>query len=221
MRENTPGSYGIAAALWFLFGIAVALNLSCAAARPVLGRTLIEQTSSAVAVEVFCTNLAGTAGTYSRGSGSLIAGDRVLTAAHVVECEGISAIRVSQGDAHTLAFPVHVWTTRDTAVLRLGKSFAGSPPPLAKLAPGEVCFEATVPTIARNCGHVFEKHAIECPRNAWCHSFSFTASAIPGNSGSPIYARGKLVGILTGSRPATLGYPGVAYGIAIDGRIFE
>jgi S1-C subfamily serine protease len=156
------------------------------------------QRHATVAIYVTCVDIGGNL--FSKGGSGVITGKHtILTANHVVECSGMSAIFVEtlggalfemqvvvQMDEYDLAKLVSE-ETLPWQVLRIG------PQP----QPGDVvCHESAIPTRARKCGTV--RHVSEEPSN---RDIRHTAQSESGNSGSGMFdSRGRLIGIVTMKR---------------------
>lgn len=163
--------------------------ISCALPK---GRTIVEQYQTAVAIVVRCESGIHT------GSGSLLRGDYVVTARHVVQC---SAGQPLQMMVITREAPLEVKTVRSDAGADIAwitlqqptkepvpEATAAQPPP----AGGTVCTVTTLPTQRRVCGEVF--HDFE----SHTRTRNFGAAIEPGNSGSAVYdIRGRLIGVIS------------------------
>lgn len=129
------------------------------------------------------------------GSGVLVADRLVLTAAHVVACEGTVSIQVTvmaTGQELT-ATAETIDTNSDIARLTLSEPVAATPMtygPRPELD-DRVCLVSAVPEYTRRCGNV--QSFREGKGDVW-----HDAITQPGNSGGGVYdSRGRLVGIVT------------------------
>jgi S1-C subfamily serine protease len=132
------------------------------------------------------------------GSGVAIGADRVLTAAHVVRCDGTARVAVDGRPAHV----VRVWTERDTALVATEAPAA----PLRiglRPAPGDrVCAATATPKFSWSCGYVRAVGLVTCA-DGFCYDLTIEVEIRRGNSGSGLFnARGELVGLVTGNSPA-------------------
>lgn len=182
---------GLLAVLAVLFTAVTCL--SCASMRPMVGRTATDQHRAAVTMRLTCANGAG------GGSGALISGGRVVTAAHVVLCEllpGIyyhGTVQVNPGDDKWRDAEILMADPEsDVAVVRVPELDnyythveIGPKPEIGDT----VCMASgSIPYYMFKCGLVQPGPADE---------IVVGIVVIPGNSGSGMYdARGRLVGIV-------------------------
>lgn len=138
-----------------------------------------------------------------RGSGVAVGPSTLLTAAHVVACEGRDApfivVTLASGESY-FARVSRVDVEVDLARLTVepgGPSLAGlaATATTAKISRGaEVCSATASPARARQCGRIVDD-AVD-----FGVAFRDTGESISGNSGSGVYNRdGHLVGIVTHS----------------------
>jgi hypothetical protein len=187
--QNTPGSYGLLAGLLVLL---LAVLANACAAMPKMpdepSRTPAQMNASAVRIYTEC----------GMGSGVLLDSVTVLTAQHVVDCDGLDAqvviVTPANGAPSSLATIKVADRDRDLARLMLQTPVEGvSEVRVRNPKVGErLCAATVVPERAFQCGSVKE---YDGPReygdvvmrdmNVWY-----------GNSGSGVYAAdGTLVGI--------------------------
>ena len=162
---------------------------------PSLHRTASDQVEATVAIRESCPD-----GKVYDGSGVIVGHSRVVTAAHVINCETkepntieAKSIEVDPGDGHYYpAHAVHVFSLRDVATLQVDRDLS----PWLSLyevgpipQPGErVCESAAFPRETYRCG------VVEAANRSWFMVSMFTEF---GNSGSGVYdADGRLVGVL-------------------------
>lgn len=180
-----------------VIGLSVAVTVwfvactSCLAHTPV-SRTVAEQQRAAVRVNRVCVTPEGVS--LSMGSGVLIDRRYVLTANHVVECQGAAAITVSLRDGFTMKAVVdRMSAIDDIARLDLRVEIDATPTvigPRPRLGE-QVCVASAVPYRAWRCGLVEDLD--DAPGD-----IDHTGIVEPGNSGSGVYDdRGRLVGITT------------------------
>lgn len=186
--------------VWTLLVTLVAMALAgCAPApRPEALRGPKGQADTVVRVEVFCLvtdpyvtdRVITTGGT---GSGVLVAPDRVVTAAHVTECDYLADIHVTTSDNRR--FPVRVDRfdrAADLVSLRVSSAVDTIIAPQIASPPrqgSEVWLRYAVPERGSTSGIVL---------GADGDRVAHTALTRHGNSGGPVYdAEGHLVGIVT------------------------
>jgi S1-C subfamily serine protease len=131
------------------------------------------------------------------GSGVITGRHTILTASHVVHCDGEVRlfVRTLEGDrlkAHTVVEAGEF----DLAKLETEEELPPAPQFLIGKPPKRgdvVCHEAAAPIRIRTCGAVKRTAREPSDRDIW-HS----ADTIQGNSGGPLFdAKGYLVGIVT------------------------
>lgn len=127
------------------------------------------------------------------GSGALN-GSTVYTAYHVVEDCPFAIVsgdaEFSFGGVATIKEYNEIW---DVATLTFTEK-EGPRIPIAEPKLGGVCTHNSVPKDERKCGHI-----IRIDDSPWGLYLDF--EVVPGNSGSPIYQDGKLVGVVTARWP--------------------
>ena len=186
--------------------------ISCAPAKPHL-RTVPEQRSTAVAIFTTCPGGSG------YGSGVLLDGRRVLTAAHVTGC-GLPLLRVTTraGDVRLMKV-VAIDHAIDLAILEVDDGELRFPYPVPSVSIGNrpsvgdvVCMESGEPGRRRQCGEVLDFRADELPGN-----MKHGGLTIPGNSGSGVYDEaGRLVAVVTHWFPCD-GFPCGGLASTLDG----
>lgn len=156
------------------------------------------QRAATVAIYTSCLDDDGLA--QWRGSGVITGKHTILTAYHVVQCEGLMSSYVETLGGNLYEVQVVVDSEyNDIAkieiVTDIGEEFPwfefeiGPRPELGEL----VCSESAIPTRARKCGTV--TGLAENPNNG---DIKFTNDVEGGNSGSGLYdTRGRLIGIVT------------------------
>lgn len=175
-----------------VLALALTLLLAACGAQLPKPRTVKQQRETAVSIFTFCPDEQGW------GSGVLLDGRHVLTAAHVVHC-GMPILRVETraGDVRMM-HPLKVDWENDLALIVIDDDELRFPYPVpgAVIGPrppeGEVvCLESGRPDRARQCGEV-----LEYGRGAG--NMAHRALTVPGNSGGGVYDEsGRLVGIVT------------------------
>lgn len=152
-------------------------------------RDVLAQYESAVAIMVACED-----GSIGGGSGVLIDTRTVLTAHHVVDCDGLYLVEAVDGST-VMAMRSRVAESHDLAWLRLATDLEIEPARLGKV-PGlgeTVCAASAVPQRARHCGEVQPGGSRDADGDLY-----FAALVQPGNSGGGVYnVNGELVGIVT------------------------
>jgi S1-C subfamily serine protease len=127
------------------------------------------------------------------GSGALV-GNTVYTAYHVVEDCLFSVVsgndEFSFGGIAVLEDYNEVW---DVATLTFVDK-EGPRIPIGEPKVGGVCTHNAFPVDERKCGHIYK-----IDNEPWGLYLDF--KVIPGNSGSPLYQNGKLVGVVTARWP--------------------
>lgn len=198
MRHTSPSAYGfLAGAYFFLF--ALLSQSSCATTTL---RSFPARKATAVSIKVGCVETDGFS--LGAGSGVLLDGSTVLTAAHVVDCDGLVAIVVENANGASFAAEVDkVWKDHDIARLTVRGSFGRiSAPTVHKVeVDTRICSAVSYPRRLSTCGTVTELPELLCPGNVWCLNVAFSGIVIPGNSGGPLYDdSGALVALVTGGR---------------------
>lgn len=125
------------------------------------------------------------------GSGALV-GNTVFTAAHVTEDCPVALVYNDDLNFGGIAI-VATETETDVATL-LFMEHTGPDVEVAPAKPGRACTHNSNPKEEVKCGYIL---AVGTGR--WNLKLSF--KVVPGNSGSPIYQDGKLVGVVTARFP--------------------
>lgn len=171
-------------------------------------RTEEQQDVSAVRIQSACVTGDAFAGRAALeigggiGSGVVLSTGVVITAAHVVECDGARLVHVVTREGTKYAAEVaYVDATRDYARLKVRGLAAVSSVVLAPTHVGDsVCVVAAHPFRQRQCGTIQRIEWKKLP-NGIVDLWS-TARIVPGNSGSGIYNdKGELVGLATNKIP--------------------
>src|SRR5215813_9390580 len=152
------------------------------------------------------------------GSGVLIANDRVLTAAHLVESADRTVVEFSQGEVIT-ARVIGCALAPDVALLQLDRSpanyVAAKLSDSDQVAVGDEIFVIGAPYGISNtltAGHVSGRRAVN-NKNAASVEFLQTDAAVnSGNSGSPIFnLKGEVIGIVSNIMSKSGGSEGLAF----------
>jgi S1-C subfamily serine protease len=153
------------------------------------------------------------------GSGVLIANDRVLTAAHLVESADRTVVEFSQGEVIP-ARVIGCALSADVALLQLDHSPANySAATLSdsdQVAVGDEIFVVGAPYGISNtltAGHVSGRRAVNNKNSRANIEFLQTDAAInSGNSGSPVFnLKGEVVGIVSNIMSKSGGSEGLAF----------
>lgn len=184
-----------ALALALLGLVALVATCSACGATQHPQRTEADRANSAVTIAVQCPD--GT----QRGSGTVVSHDRVLTAFHVVVCDGgiLGPITVSGGDGTWYKADIDVVVLHlDTVRLRIDGDMTkwmsdveiGPVPYVGE----EVCESTGYPRWTYRCGRVQPQWDGE----GWTRQFRFGFMAEHGNSGAGIYDQhGRLIGLVS------------------------
>jgi S1-C subfamily serine protease len=172
-----------------------------------------DQYTYAVAIYTTCITKEGQI-EMSGGSGVVVGPRHVITAAHVVDCDGVVSLKIESRDERKFSVLVNeVDKALDLALLELSdpkERLAHSSVPRVTRPPraGEmVCTMAMIPDISRRCG------LVQWNRKEPPGDMAFDTLTVPGNSGGGVYDRfGNLVGIIT--HYVTLGNGQIAGGRA-------
>lgn len=152
-------------------------------------RTTVEQINAVVKISVMCGENRG------GGSGVIVSEGKILTAYHVVECDGgvEPLVTIDPGDGIPRDAAVEIILPgRDIARLQLDvptlddfmtKVAIGPRPKVGD----EVCIGTAIPRFSYHCGRV---QPGDTGMIYWDHMTEF------GNSGSGAYHNGKLIGLL-------------------------
>lgn len=187
-------------AMMVIGGIAVwvALVTACGAAAPRYESPYElhseKQRAAAVAIHVQCLSPAGIRGW--TGSGVITGKHTIVTAHHIVACNGLIAMYVRTLDGALLGAQAYVEIEEyDIAKITTEEvlpyfTFKIGPKPRVGAT---VCSESARPTRARKCGKVTESLSVANSRD-----LGLSLHVEGGNSGSGLYdSEGRLVGIVT------------------------
>lgn len=193
----------------------------CRTVRPAVprggdARTPAEQDAAAAEVHAVCVTPDSKI-RINLGSAVLISETTALTAAHVIQCDGVPAVVLKFSGGERKASVTLVDVRGDIARLTLTEPLT-SPGP-ARFGPtppvdARVCLATAIPSRGRSCGEI---GSYDDPPGDANHD----AITEPGNSGSGVYdASGRLVGIVTHFRKCSNGqYCGGAY-TTLAGRVW-
>jgi len=165
-------------------------NISCT--QETYRDQIIAQYQRTSALMVLCMNPITGEASPVMGSGVIVSDDTIMTAAHVVDCEGVILVRTGL-EQESIATVTKINKERDIAVLNApgvtGPTLTFGPKPL----PGDkLCVSPGWPNRNRNCGEVYYEEG------GPGHGIRFSAIVQPGNSGAGVYnTHDQLVGILT------------------------
>lgn len=207
--ETEPHAYGILAGLSFLLFVAIMVTCcsSCIRFVPPTTKPITDHDTATVKIETWCAANDGITYVYA-GSGVVLGGKRVLTANHVVSCEGPVTFKVVLFDGRRVNGVLEkAWRDRDIAKLVLD---VDTKQPLLQIAqPTDsdfVCVASAIPEREENCGAVQYLYSNKICESAsrsgstWCYDVMALLTMVPGNSGSGAYNdRGQLVALGTGS----------------------
>lgn len=172
----------------------------------------------AVTLEVSCIDPAGSFG--ARGSGVIVGSRHVLTAAHVIDCLRDGVEGTVWGITGVLADGRRVEMTVDKIakaadVARLVVFGTAEPfTAWAQFGPrprlgATACVATGFPERLYHCGMVQKSDEADLP-------VMITLRVVPGNSGSAIYVRGQLVGIVTNMKQCGVGAECYGYGWHVE-----
>ncbi len=197
-----------------LLALAIVLLTGCATG-PAL-RTAAQQRAAAVEVAVACLDASvptdpesGIPWRLQVGSGVLIDSRHVLTARHVVNCDVITVLVLTAGDADSIVARVDaVAPQSDLARLELDAPVAVVPAVVGR-ADLVACAAMGHPVRLRTCGLIIQE------RKTAMQDLGVQIESVFGNSGSALYdLAGRLVGIVTHKCRTE----GCTYGTAIEPR---
>lgn len=159
-------------------------------------RSVVQEYDAAVKLTVTCAS-----GSQPFGSGVIVGPEHVVTALHVVACDGIITATEVNGTV-TLMIVDQVHPLLDVARLQVAGTYRfRDARPRIWTVPAigdEVCVVPGFPSRGRACGDV--------ERGGTPTNFPHTATTEPGNSGGGVYdSRGRLVGIVTHLRQCVNG----------------
>lgn len=156
-------------------------------------------------------------GSWSTGSGVLLGPELVLTAHHVVQCNGATMYMVQHGDEILVAAHVSSVVESDLALLALPealpfKSFRYGPKPAAGK---KVCAYPARKDREPLCGTVRDTY------DSATEDIGLLMGVMPGDSGAGIYTSdGRLVGIVVSGIFRRRGEPAiVGFGSSVLGRL--
>lgn len=176
--------------------IALLMLLACHAALAPTGRLRLVPDRAALAVEIHEVCVTAERVDVSFGSGVLVSEDDVLTAYHVVDCEGVALLTVILADDRMMAASV-AWSDERHDLARVAlatPALLDVHDPVVGLADGRVCAQVAFPRREQRCGEVTE---VRDDGTTW-GEVRFSAVVQPGNSGGGVYdEEGRLVGIVT------------------------
>lgn len=225
--QTEPWAFGLLAGLAVLLVAAMALGSGCLqpewrsppGVEPVSSipgqRDRRLQAATAVRLHVVCVDRDTGHVSASGGSGVMVGESHVLTASHVVRCNGSPVVLMRTRDDRVYWMTVDrfdPWadvarlTTLPNVVLSDARLRPVVRPSIGpRPVPGEeICAEAANPEWVRSCGVVTALDGLpRVRRDSLCHELwesdvVHTGLTIHGNSGSGVYdAGGNLVGIVT------------------------
>jgi Trypsin-like peptidase domain len=194
----------------WLVVLIVALLATCSCAGRSTGSTYpktgatrdsLAQFDAVVSIEKWCAMFDEKSGrlfSAAQGTGVVLDATHVLTAAHVVSCydgdkrvpEATAIMRLGHKGLSYYGHIVKIDVVRDVALIVLNADvFTTEPVQVGTVKIGdEVCEATAFPDRQYKCGTVARFHDV--------HHIVTDIQVRPGNSGSGLYARGKLVGIV-------------------------